>query len=522
MLFSTTVHRWIYLAGLAITACALPVSKFATSVGLIVLAANFMLSGQWAARWDRLRANRPLQLSLLVYAPLLLSACYSADVGAALSKLRLSLPLLLLPLVVGLSPELSRQQLRALLGLFVLTVLVATALLSVELVRYYHGAYLDVREVSVYISHIQFALMLALAEAALAYLCAMTHRCALRVLMVLCALWFVVFALLLRSLTGLLLQLWLLLVLLYFSRTTADRYWRMGIYALSGVSVLGALLLLGGMMHRYARIEPIDLAALPALTPNGNPYAHDTLSTARENGHLTNICLCELELRPAWNARSAFPYDSLDMRGQRIAITLRRYLTSLGLPKDSLGLAQLDSTDIALIERSYPSVIYRHGWHQLYLRFYEVMNELEQFAQSGAMVGYSLTMRLAYWRLAIEAIAEHPWLGVGCGDMLPQLFAHYEAHGIPPRQWHLPHNQFLTVGVYAGLLGMAIFALGLVAPFILRNGHKHMMPSFFYGMMLLLMLYENPLDAHIGVTLMGLFGGLFLFGYSWDDDGAMR
>ena len=69
---------------------------------------------------------------------------------------------------------------------------------------------------------------------------------------------------------------------------------------------------------------------------------------------------------------------------------------------------------------------------------------------------------------------------------------------------------------------MAIFALGLVAPFILRNGHKHMMPSFFYGMMLLLMLYENPLDAHIGVTLMGLFGGLFLFGYSWDDDGAMR
>lgn len=517
MPFGPNVHRWTYLASLAITACALPVSKFATSVGLIAMALSFVLSGQWAERWAQLRANRPLQLMLLLYAPLLFSACYSTNVGAAFAKLELTLPLLLLPLVVGLNPQLQRREMLALLVLFVLTVLVATGLLSVQLVRYYRGYYLDVREISVYISHVHFALMLALAEAALAYLYRQTSHPALRLAIALCALWLLAFTLLMRSITGLLMQGWLLLVLLYFVGRQRSPRIRVALGALLALMVLAGGLLLGRMMHRYAHIEPVDLASLPALTPNGNPYHHDTLNPAHENGHRLGLYLCEPELRAAWNARSTFPYDSLDMRGQRVHRTLRRYLTSLGLTKDSLGLAQLDSTDIALIERSYPSVIYRQGRHQLYLRFYETMGELEQYAQNGYPAG-TLTIRLMYWRAAMQLIAEHPWLGVGCGDIQPALHSRYAEHGLPSEHWNLPHNQFLTVALYAGLPGLALFVLGLVGPFVARRGHKHLMPSFFYGMMLLHMLYENPLDSHIGVTLMALFGSLLLFGYSWDDD----
>ena len=458
---------------------------------------------------------------LLLYAPLLLSTCYSTDVGAALSKLELSLPLLLLPLVVGLNPQLQRREMLALLVLFVLTVLVATALLSAQLVRYYRGYYLDVREISVYITHIQFALMLALAEAALAHLYGQTSRSGLRLAIALCGLWLLTFTLLMRTFTGLLMQGWLLLVLMYFVGHKHGPRLRLALVGLLALVALGGGLLLGRMVHRYAHIEPVNLSALPALTPNGKPYHHDTLSPAHENGHLLGLYLCEPELRAAWNARSAYPYDSLDMRGQRVHLTLRRYLTSLGLTKDSLGLAQLDATDIALIERSYPSVIYRQGRHQLYLRFYETMGELEQYVQLGYPAG-TLTIRLVYWRAALQAIAEHPWLGVGCGDILPVLHQRYAEHGLPPQQWNLPHNQFLTVMLYAGLLGMALFVLGLVAPFVARRGYKHLMPSFFYGMMLLHMLYENPLDSHIGVTLMALFGALLLFGYNWDDDKLLR
>lgn len=512
------IHRTLYWLGLTITACALPVSVYFTSVGLIVLISNFVLEWQWRSRWKAFRENRALQIGLLVYVPLLLSLPYTDNFAVALERLRLWLPLLLLPPIIALSSPLSRQEMLPLLGLYVLTVLVASVIAASRLPLFYRGDIESVREVYPYISHIRFALMIVLAIALMFYLYKELKIRWLSVVLAMASLWLVVLLMLMRVGTGLLMMLWLAVVLLYFkNKQLTNGRQRRALYA-AVVACIVAFLLCGGLMcYRFFRVEPIDFATLPAFTANGKPYVHDTLSRRHESGHLTDLFVCDEEMRSAWNARSSVDYDGYGDRGQLVEHSLRRYLTSLGLTKDSLGVAQLDSLDQRLIELSYPTALYRHKWNP-YLRVYETFCEFEYYAWYGYVRG-SLIQRYVYAKAALCAIAANPLFGAGCGDLQATVDAQYEQMPEMPENrklWLKPHNQFLTVAVCAGLFGLCIFIIGMLVPFVRQQGYRHYVPLFFWGMMLLSMLFEDTLETHIGISLTAFFGALFIYGYGWN------
>lgn len=82
--------------------------------------------------------------------------------------------------------------------------------------------------------------------------------------------------------------------------------------------------------------------------------------------------------------------------------------------------------------------------------------------------------------------------------------------------WLKPHNQFLTVAVCSGLFGLCIFIIGMLVPFVRQQGYRHYVPLFFWGMMLLSMLFEDTLETHIGISLTAFFGALFIYGYGWN------
>ena len=516
MIFTEKIHRAIYWFGLTLTACALPVSFYFTSVGLIVLAVNFLCQGQWRGRWERLRTNRSLQLGMLVYAPLVLSFGYSADYATALHRLQLWLPLLLVPLIIGLNDPLNRREMQSLLVLFVLSVLTASIIAACRLPLYYSGAIGSIREVYYYISHIRFALMVVLAIAAMVYMGQQWRKGWQRMLMLLVALWFVVLLLLMRVVTGLFMLFWLLVVLAYFKGRAMDNAQHRRMFCAVCASFVLVMLVGGAMLcRRYYRLEPVDFKSLPEFTANGNPYTHDTLRPFRENGHRTDLLVCESEMRRAWNVRSTFDYDERDNQHQEISSTLRRYLTSLGLPKDSFGVAQLDSLDQVLIETSHPSVLYRNKRNP-YLRIYETLYEFQLYMFDGHVEG-STVQRLAYISAAARAFAQKPLFGVGCGDLQPALDVQYEqsTKRLPCEFWQKPHNQYLTVAVCAGLVGLVLFLVGMIVPFVRQRGYAHFMPLFFWGMMFLSMLSDDPLETHTGTTLMALFGALFIYGYNW-------
>ena len=90
MLFSLKVHRSVYILALAIIVCSLPFSVFTTSVGVITLAVNFLLDGNWHYKINAFRRNKLLWIFLLIYLPVFFSFFYSSSTSVAIKELRLS------------------------------------------------------------------------------------------------------------------------------------------------------------------------------------------------------------------------------------------------------------------------------------------------------------------------------------------------------------------------------------------------------------------------------------------------
>lgn len=516
-MFTKSIHRFIYLSGLSVTAAAMPVSVFATSAGLLIILGNFLLQGDFVQRWHRIKLNRPLMAALLIYLPLLVSAFYSDDVVCSASFLQLWLPLLLSPIVVALSNELNRKEFVAVLLFFVASVFVATIIATFRLKQYWNGELLDVRHISRYISHIRFALMINLSIASLMYLFTLLQRGfgLLKLAVVICMLWFIAFLLVLQSLTGLVTLLILFIVASYFAIRTRGRRFRYVAVAIVTVLVLVAAYNLVSMASRFYQKHTVDFSTLPATTANGNRYSQYTYDNVYENGYLVGINICEAEMRRAWNSRSRYGYDSLDRQGQLLRTTLCRYLTSMNQTKDSVGVYALSNMDISLIENGKTSVIFRGSRTSFYPRFYQLLCEVEEYSRNGQVSGGSVVQRLVYAKSALAVIANNFWLGVGWGDVKASLNLQYAKTNLDRQYWGPAHNQYLTVMMGAGFFGLLVFVFALIYPFIAKKRYRYFLPSFFMVMMLVSMLTADTFDTHIGITLYALFSSLFVFGYSF-------
>ncbi len=70
--------------------------------------------------------------------------------------------------------------------------------------------------------------------------------------------------------------------------------------------------------------------------------------------------------------------------------------------------------------------------------------------------GRANAARTAIYAANLEAIADHPVLGVGFGNYNRRMTSYYDRHGRADRRSHA-HNSFLQIAVEAGLLGLATF-----------------------------------------------------------------
>lgn len=163
MLFSSSFHRWVYIVALAITACSLPFSPFTASIGIISMLVNFILEGQWRLKLNTFKGNRALWISYLLYLPILYSAFYSSNFPVTLKELRLWLPFIVVPTIVALSEPLNNKEFKWTMLLFVLAVFVASIISSTYLFSISTDLVIDARQISLFISHIRFSLMVNLA-----------------------------------------------------------------------------------------------------------------------------------------------------------------------------------------------------------------------------------------------------------------------------------------------------------------------------------------------------------------------
>lgn len=520
MLLSPSSHRFVYILALIIVACSLPFSVFATSVGIITLLVNFLLEGNWRVKSINLQRNRVILFSLLLYLPVLYSFFYSSNTTIAIRELRLWLPFLLVPPVVAMSNPLSKREFRWITLMFVLAVLVATLISTAYLLMLSGNSAIDTRQISLFISHIRFALMINLAVAILVHFIVFESFLSkwIAVTMILIAFWLVVFLFILQSLTGIVMVGLLIFVgfvwIYVMSKSSVARF----AIATVGLSVFFIIIsIVTHTVDEFYTRNRVDFKTLKEFTVNGNPYQNDTARLVYENGNLVYINICYPELRREWERRSSLSFDGLDKKGQRLDQTLIRYMTSIGLTKDSAGVWKLDPGDIQLVEDGATSVVFKEGGIGLSKRIYQLLWEFDAYRSQGTIANSPMIQRLVFAKAAWFVIENHFWWGVGWGDLQENLNTYYKTNHINlSEEYHfMPHNQYLTVWARAGFVGFVFFLMALMLPFILMKKNKHFLPLYFLAMVAVSMLNEDTFETHIGITLAVLFGSLFIFGYSF-------
>lgn len=526
MLFTSKVHRFFFLLGLALSLCALPYSTVALSVGLITIAVNWLLGGYWYEKFKKFQQRKSIWIFSLVYISIVVGFFYSSNFGYAIKELRLWLPILLIPIFLVTSSQLTKGEFKYLLILFCLSVFVATLISFTIYLKSFSLGSQNVRAISPYISHIRLALMVVLSIFILGYFAfskAYFQNLNIRLTFFIVAVWLVVFLFILQSFTGIaifgVISLAGCLVWIFSQKNVVLKF------SLVVVLIFALLLGVSYLSHTidsYFSRNRVDFKNLPKETVNGNPYTHDTLNRQYENGNLVWINVCSPELNRAWKSVSKLPFDGVDKSGQPVNLTLIRYMSSKGLRKDSIGMTQLDSIDIRLIENSVASVIYREHKTGIYPRLYQMLWEVDAYVTQGITGGSSMVQRYIYLKASWFVIKKNILFGVGVGDGSDSLNGYYRTSGVnlEKQYWHISHNQYLTIWIVSGIVGLVLFLVGLLYPFFLEKKHKVFLCMVFQMLILLSMLNEDTFETHTGISFAALFYAILFFGYDFSQDKA--
>lgn len=511
------IHEQVYYYTLILLAISLPLSIFTTSMFVILLTLNWIVEGGFAEKWKMVTGNRALQVFLLLVGLHFAGLLWSNDLSYGLKDLKIKLPLLSLPVIIATSAPLLREQIQRILLFFTLAVFAASMASLFKLIGLVPGEVLDYRDLSLFMSHIRFSLMIVLALLIIVYSLFVARKSisrAERLFYLIGLLWFPLFLLLLKSLTGLViagvLTFFILLRLVFEIR---DQVIRFMVLVPVIMIPLFSIIYMGHAVNKFYSFDPLNSEEIDTLTVEGNPYTNAFEKREVENGHYVWIYLCEEELEREWNAVSELDYGGRTTNGNSLRATLIRFLTSKGYRKDAVGVGRLTEAELHAIESGTSNYIYLDRF-KLYPRIYEVIWEIDRYRLGYPPNNKSVVQRYLYLQAGWSIAKEHPLFGVGNGDVLQEFKGYYDRVSSPlvGKQRRVAHNQYLTMLVGFGVIGLFICILALVVPLYLANRERSFMATGFLILIMISMLSDDTLDSTTGAILTGLFYSLFVFG----------
>ena len=514
-----------YLVCLAIMAASLTLSPFMMGASQFFIMAVWLFTGDSVKVKLRRFIHNPIAVVLVaLYLLHLVGLVYTTDFTYALKDLRVKLPLLILPIVLSSVKPLDKKHFDLLMLLYVVSVFVATC---ISFGYYLKNDYGDIREISHFISHIRFCLNIVMAMGVIFYYIyekritkgkvvpAFNLKTALnQYLMWFLFFWFAYQIYIFESLSGYLAFAGLVvasLLYLYFTKVRSTAWKVAGLVVVIAVPIVAGWMLYR-TVDRMLRVEPVDITRLDKKTALGNDYWHDTLCFPVEDGQYIGLYFCRPEMREAWNRRSELDYDGLTHNGENLEATLARYLTSKNLRKDAAGVNALSDDDLRNVENGIAN--YNNFIHPgLKARLSETAFEYNQYRRYNNPNGGSLSQRIEYTRASFYLIKKHPVFGVGTGDIPDAYRQAYEVlHSPLEEQYrHRAHNQYLSITVGFGFVGLFLFLVTLLYPYCSSKRYRGYLYTVFLVIALLSMLPEDTIETQAGATWFALFNSLLIF-----------
>ena len=516
------VHEQVYFYTLILIAVSLPLSIYTSSMFQIALLLNYLAEGKFREKWLRLKGNRALWIFLLLYLIHVAGLLWSQDDTYGLKDLKVKLPLLILPLIVGTSVPLVRKQSDTILLFFSLSVFAGSMASVMKLTGLLPGQIEGYRDLSIFISHIRFSLMIVLALLVAFYLLIIQREDLPRFHRFFyfgCLLWFPIFLVLLKSLSGIIiggiLAIFILGRAVFEIRDPAIRF--MAVVAVIMIPLF-SIIYLGHAVNKFYALDPMAEADPDSVTVEGNRYFNQPDRKETENGHYVWIHVCEKEMEREWNRLSEIDYHGLTANGNGIRMTLIRFLTSKGLRKDAAGVRQLDPEEIRAIERGVANVIYMKRF-RLYPRIYEVIWEIDRFRMGYDPNDKSVVQRYFYLDAGWKIARQNLLLGVGTGDVKQAFRDYYESIDSPlEAKWRRrSHNQYLTFMIALGIPGLVLAVTAMVAPLYIARRERSFLAAGLLILLMISMLNEDTLETSAGTAFTAFFFALFIFGpdYPW-------
>ena len=512
MIAGSDRFRQFHVGALAMAAIMLPWSEFLLSIAQFALVATWITEGiarkDLAGRFRRAFTHPACLVFLSFFGLHVIGLMWTTDLQWGLDLCRILLPVLAFAPVLSSSARLSAKELRIvlLLGAW------ATVASTITCLALRHdvlgkGGY---RELSIFISHIRLALLLCLSVAVFVHYVRRTlfhllvHGAAI--------VWCLFFLDRLSSLLGLgILVLLLVWALWHWSAYRGTRV-RWVTRAVLLIVPISAASYVRWCVTTYEKGDGTRLDLLEQATAGGEVYYHDLVDPQRENGHYVWVYCADKELQRTWDRRSRIPFAGKDAAGQPLRSTLIRYLASMGLRKDSLGMLALKQEDVERIEQGVTSIVSGRR-DPVRARIDQVLYELEYYKRTGNASGHSVAMRMEFLRTG-WSIAKAHWLtGVGTGDTRPSFAAEYERlHSSLDERWRLrAHNEYLTLWISFGVFGLLWSLLSWAWPASALGAFRHPLFVCWAIIFLVSCASEDTIETQMGATFFAFYYALFVF-----------
>ena len=480
------------------------------SLFLIGLFLNWVLELDFKLKWERIKTHNYLPI---IFAGLFLIELFwlplSSDLMTGLNVLRIKLPLLLLPIIIGTSGQFSKKESKIIVTTFFLGIIISTILvylvdLGLLNTKKNSGT---VRDISIFMSHIRYSILLSFSAILILFLVIKKKGITLGLILFFPWIIFIIFKLAtITAILGLLLATFSMVIseLVIFKKRIKQIYI---LIPLVFFIVFGFYVVL--IVKDYFHVNSYERAN-QTHSLGGEEYFHNLQDNTTENGFFIWENIAKKELKLAWKKRSKIPFEVKDEKGQTLKKTLLRYLTSKGLKKDREGLMTLTEKEINLIENGRTT---SKEYSNLQIRIRSLLHESVAYSKNTNPNNQTVTQRLLFWKTGIEIFLKKPLFGYGPGGAKLKYNNYYQTQETPLLEANqlLAHNQFLTQLINLGILGFIIWIT--IIFYVFTQIKKELISIFipYLVLMFLSFLSDDMLEVQAGVTIFSLIGTIMLF-----------
>jgi len=512
---SSKLHFTLYFWSLVIFVVSMHWHHSMTVIMTVILGVLWLFQPHFKTNIKQFFTKPSIILYSIIFVFSIISLPFSKDIAESLKYVKLVLPILVLPLFIGTSEKLPKEKF-ALLMYFYIFSTVVSSIFNLIYFSVNYSTIADIRLISFFMSHIRYSLFINIAIFACFYflfIVKIRHRY-LTPFLGISLLWLIIFIFILQSVTGVVILFTLAFII------TCIKIFRSKLLHIRIALVACLLFVLSSItwdllhiIHEFTHVRKIDITTLDKVTPYGNPYTYNDGLKIIENGNYVFYYICEPELRETWNSISKKQYDGLDNKKEALSQTLIRYLTSKNLRKDKNGILALSKNDITNIENGIPNYKLENKF-SINTRLYQIAWEIDTYMQGFNPSGQSISQRFEFWRCAVELISDNFFFGIGTGNVKQTLNEYYKKVDtrLSPDKWYFPHNQYLTIMVRFGFVGLLIFLVSIFAVVLYEKKQRDFFVFIFLAIIFMSMINEDTLETQYGVILFAFWGALFIFG----------